>query len=146
MAAVSSSYSLPPCYPHCPPPFFLKKKQVISQLPGCHRNVFRYLMAFLRELLKFSEYNNVNAGGPAQHSSPNTPQTEALVSPWDSSCGLTLFYIPWSPSHMCLVPSVSLCPQGTFGLPLLPTPCSPCLSPSMIPTGLIPKQRTASPG
>ncbi|XP_015316907.1 inositol polyphosphate 5-phosphatase OCRL isoform X1 [Bos taurus] len=36
-------------------------RQVISQLPGCHRNVFRYLMAFLRELLKFSEYNNVNA-------------------------------------------------------------------------------------
>lgn len=36
-------------------------RQVISQLPRCHRNVFRYLMAFLRELLKFSEYNNVNA-------------------------------------------------------------------------------------
>lgn len=39
----------------------LFKKQVISQLPRCHRNVFRYLMAFLRELLKFSEYNNVSA-------------------------------------------------------------------------------------
>ncbi|XP_049622613.1 inositol polyphosphate 5-phosphatase OCRL [Suncus etruscus] len=36
-------------------------RQVISQLPRCHRNVFRYLMAFLRELLKFSEHNNVNA-------------------------------------------------------------------------------------
>ncbi|XP_006754715.1 PREDICTED: inositol polyphosphate 5-phosphatase OCRL-1 [Myotis davidii] len=36
-------------------------RQVISQLPRCHRNVFRYLMAFLRELLKFSEYNNVSA-------------------------------------------------------------------------------------
>ncbi|KAM4819124.1 inositol polyphosphate 5-phosphatase OCRL isoform 5-T5 [Thomomys bottae] len=36
-------------------------RQIISQLPRCHRNVFRYLMAFLRELLKFSEYNNVNA-------------------------------------------------------------------------------------
>lgn len=36
-------------------------RQVISQLPACHRNVFRYLMAFLRELLKFSEYNNVSA-------------------------------------------------------------------------------------
>uniref|UniRef100_A0A8C6C522 phosphoinositide 5-phosphatase n=1 Tax=Monodon monoceros TaxID=40151 RepID=A0A8C6C522_MONMO len=36
-------------------------RQVISQLPGCHRNVFRYLMAFLRELLKFTEYNNVSA-------------------------------------------------------------------------------------
>lgn len=35
-------------------------RQVISQLPRCHRNVFRYLMAFLRELLKFSEYNNVS--------------------------------------------------------------------------------------
>lgn len=39
----------------------LFNKQVISQLPRCHRNVFRYLMAFLRELLKFSDYNNVSA-------------------------------------------------------------------------------------
>ncbi|KAM5195597.1 inositol polyphosphate 5-phosphatase OCRL isoform 8-T8 [Hipposideros larvatus] len=36
-------------------------RQVISQLPRCHRNVFRYLMSFLRELIKFSEYNNVSA-------------------------------------------------------------------------------------
>ncbi|KYO45145.1 hypothetical protein Y1Q_0007432 [Alligator mississippiensis] len=36
-------------------------RQVISQLPRCHRNVFRYLMAFLRELLKYSEDNNVSA-------------------------------------------------------------------------------------
>uniref|UniRef100_A0ABI7W3K6 phosphoinositide 5-phosphatase n=1 Tax=Felis catus TaxID=9685 RepID=A0ABI7W3K6_FELCA len=35
-------------------------RQVISQLPRCHRNVFHYLMAFLRELLKFSKYNNVS--------------------------------------------------------------------------------------
>ncbi|XP_028923094.1 inositol polyphosphate 5-phosphatase OCRL isoform X1 [Ornithorhynchus anatinus] len=35
-------------------------RQVISQLPRCHRNVFRYLMAFLRELLKYSEDNNVS--------------------------------------------------------------------------------------
>uniref|UniRef100_A0A671N510 phosphoinositide 5-phosphatase n=1 Tax=Sinocyclocheilus anshuiensis TaxID=1608454 RepID=A0A671N510_9TELE len=36
-------------------------KQLISQLPRAHRNVFRYLMAFLRELLKCSIDNNLNA-------------------------------------------------------------------------------------
>ncbi|XP_071979267.1 inositol polyphosphate 5-phosphatase OCRL isoform X2 [Engystomops pustulosus] len=36
-------------------------RQVISQLPRCHRNVFRYLMSFLRELLKFTGDNNLNA-------------------------------------------------------------------------------------
>ncbi|KAH0513406.1 Inositol polyphosphate 5-phosphatase OCRL-1, partial [Microtus ochrogaster] len=41
--------------------FRYARHQVISQLPRCHRNVFRYLMAFLRELLKFSDYNNVSA-------------------------------------------------------------------------------------
>lgn len=35
--------------------------QVISQLPRCHRSVFRYLISFLRELLKYSEDNNVSA-------------------------------------------------------------------------------------
>ncbi|KAK1167474.1 inositol polyphosphate 5-phosphatase OCRL-like isoform X2 [Acipenser oxyrinchus oxyrinchus] len=36
-------------------------RQVISLLPRAHRNVFRYIMAFLRELLKYSEDNNLNA-------------------------------------------------------------------------------------
>uniref|UniRef100_A0A8B9TTU2 phosphoinositide 5-phosphatase n=1 Tax=Anas platyrhynchos TaxID=8839 RepID=A0A8B9TTU2_ANAPL len=36
-------------------------RQVISQLPRCHRSVFRYLMSFLRELLKYSDDNNVTA-------------------------------------------------------------------------------------
>ncbi|NXD86325.1 OCRL phosphatase, partial [Halcyon senegalensis] len=36
-------------------------RQVIFQLPRCHRNVFRYLMLFLRELLRYSEENNVTA-------------------------------------------------------------------------------------
>ncbi|XP_056347009.1 inositol polyphosphate 5-phosphatase OCRL isoform X2 [Oenanthe melanoleuca] len=36
-------------------------RQVILQLPSCHRNVFRYLMSFLRELLRYSEDNNVSA-------------------------------------------------------------------------------------
>ncbi|XP_053129728.1 inositol polyphosphate 5-phosphatase OCRL isoform X1 [Hemicordylus capensis] len=36
-------------------------RQVICQLPRSHRNVFRYLMGFLRELLKYSEGNNVGA-------------------------------------------------------------------------------------
>lgn len=35
--------------------------QVILQLPSCHRNVFRYLMSFLRELLRYSDDNNVSA-------------------------------------------------------------------------------------
>ncbi|XP_051486204.1 inositol polyphosphate 5-phosphatase OCRL isoform X2 [Apus apus] len=34
-------------------------RQVISQLPRCHRSVFHYLISFLRELLKHSEDNNV---------------------------------------------------------------------------------------
>lgn len=34
--------------------------QVIFQLPRCHRSVFRYLMSFLRELLRYSEDNNVS--------------------------------------------------------------------------------------
>uniref|UniRef100_A0A8C5X7J2 phosphoinositide 5-phosphatase n=1 Tax=Malurus cyaneus samueli TaxID=2593467 RepID=A0A8C5X7J2_9PASS len=36
-------------------------QQVILQLPSCHRNVFRYLMSFLRELLRYSEDSNVTA-------------------------------------------------------------------------------------
>ena len=36
-------------------------RQVISELPRCHRSVFRYLISFLRELLKYSEDNNVSA-------------------------------------------------------------------------------------
>ncbi|XP_041697916.2 inositol polyphosphate 5-phosphatase OCRL isoform X2 [Coregonus clupeaformis] len=36
-------------------------KQLISQLPRAHRNVFRYLMAFLKELLKYGHNNNLTA-------------------------------------------------------------------------------------
>ncbi|XP_054648548.1 inositol polyphosphate 5-phosphatase OCRL isoform X2 [Dunckerocampus dactyliophorus] len=36
-------------------------KQLISQLPRSHRNVFRYLMAFLKELLKHAHNNNLTA-------------------------------------------------------------------------------------
>lgn len=36
-------------------------KQLISQLPRAHRNVFRYLVAFLKELLKHSHNNNLTA-------------------------------------------------------------------------------------
>ncbi|NXT38803.1 OCRL phosphatase, partial [Pelecanoides urinatrix] len=35
-------------------------QQAIVQLPRCHRRVFWYLMSFLRELLKYSEDNNVS--------------------------------------------------------------------------------------
>ncbi|XP_054079798.1 type II inositol 1,4,5-trisphosphate 5-phosphatase isoform X2 [Rissa tridactyla] len=34
--------------------------QIISNLPGCHKNVFQYLMAFLRELLKNSGKNHLD--------------------------------------------------------------------------------------
>ncbi|XP_051877747.1 inositol polyphosphate 5-phosphatase OCRL isoform X2 [Pristis pectinata] len=34
---------------------------LISQLPRSHRNVFRYLMSFLRELLKYAEDNKLDA-------------------------------------------------------------------------------------
>ncbi|XP_069069092.1 inositol polyphosphate 5-phosphatase OCRL isoform X1 [Pleurodeles waltl] len=56
-------------------------KQVISQLPRCHRNVFRYLMAFLRELLKYTDDNNVNANMIA------TLFTSLLLRPSPSSIG-----------------------------------------------------------
>ncbi|XP_038632116.1 inositol polyphosphate 5-phosphatase OCRL isoform X1 [Scyliorhinus canicula] len=36
-------------------------RHLIDQLPRCHRNVFKYLMAFLRELLKHSEDNKLDA-------------------------------------------------------------------------------------
>ncbi|XP_057305735.1 inositol polyphosphate 5-phosphatase OCRL-like [Hydractinia symbiolongicarpus] len=36
-------------------------KQVVTQLPECHGNVFRYLTAFLRELLKQSAENKLDA-------------------------------------------------------------------------------------
>ncbi|XP_055499716.1 inositol polyphosphate 5-phosphatase OCRL isoform X1 [Leucoraja erinacea] len=36
-------------------------QHLISQLPRSHRNVFRYLMSFLRELLKYSEDNKLDA-------------------------------------------------------------------------------------
>ncbi|XP_041846141.1 inositol polyphosphate 5-phosphatase OCRL isoform X2 [Melanotaenia boesemani] len=36
-------------------------KQLISQLPRAHRNVFRYLIAFLKELLKHAHNNNLTA-------------------------------------------------------------------------------------
>lgn len=34
--------------------------QIISDLPVCHKNVFAYLMAFLRELLKNSGKNHLD--------------------------------------------------------------------------------------
>ncbi|XP_042196561.1 inositol polyphosphate 5-phosphatase OCRL isoform X1 [Callorhinchus milii] len=36
-------------------------KQLVAQLPRCHRNVFKYLMAFLQELLKYTEDNKLDA-------------------------------------------------------------------------------------
>uniref|UniRef100_A0A8C3JXN5 phosphoinositide 5-phosphatase n=1 Tax=Calidris pygmaea TaxID=425635 RepID=A0A8C3JXN5_9CHAR len=39
---------------------YLLSSQIISNLPGCHKNVFQYLMAFLRELLKNSGKNHLD--------------------------------------------------------------------------------------
>uniref|UniRef100_A0A8C9SHR9 phosphoinositide 5-phosphatase n=1 Tax=Scleropages formosus TaxID=113540 RepID=A0A8C9SHR9_SCLFO len=36
-------------------------RQVVSQLPGPHAEVFRYMMAFLKQLLKHSHSNNLSA-------------------------------------------------------------------------------------
>ncbi|XP_034037646.1 inositol polyphosphate 5-phosphatase OCRL isoform X2 [Thalassophryne amazonica] len=36
-------------------------KKLVTQLPRAHRNVFRYLMAFLKELLKHSQDNSLTA-------------------------------------------------------------------------------------
>ncbi|XP_066573847.1 type II inositol 1,4,5-trisphosphate 5-phosphatase isoform X2 [Amia ocellicauda] len=45
-------------------------KKVVSMLPLCHRNVFNYLTAFLRELLKNSAHNHLDAG-TLEHYSKN---------------------------------------------------------------------------
>ncbi|XP_060114249.1 type II inositol 1,4,5-trisphosphate 5-phosphatase [Heteronotia binoei] len=62
--------------------------QVISLLPKCHQNVFRYLIAFLRELLKHSGKNNLDVnilasifGGlllrlPPGHTKPGTVEKQ----------------------------------------------------------------------
>ncbi|XP_054658111.1 type II inositol 1,4,5-trisphosphate 5-phosphatase isoform X2 [Grus americana] len=39
---------------------YLLSSQIISNLPRCHKNVFEYLMAFLRELLKNSGKNHLD--------------------------------------------------------------------------------------
>ncbi|XP_030225503.1 type II inositol 1,4,5-trisphosphate 5-phosphatase isoform X1 [Gadus morhua] len=46
------------CLDCCSSPMLCKK--VISKLPQCHKNVFDYLAAFLRELLKNSEHNHLD--------------------------------------------------------------------------------------
>ncbi|XP_067862532.1 type II inositol 1,4,5-trisphosphate 5-phosphatase isoform X2 [Heptranchias perlo] len=39
---------------------YILSEQAVSMLPQCHKNVFNYLMAFLRELLKNAAYNNLD--------------------------------------------------------------------------------------
>uniref|UniRef100_A0ACB8FQZ7 Uncharacterized protein n=2 Tax=Sphaerodactylus townsendi TaxID=933632 RepID=A0ACB8FQZ7_9SAUR len=62
--------------------------QVISMLPRCHQNVFRYLVAFLRELLRHTGKNHLDVnilgsifGGlllrpPPGHSKPSTAEKQ----------------------------------------------------------------------
>ncbi|XP_043117095.1 type II inositol 1,4,5-trisphosphate 5-phosphatase isoform X4 [Puntigrus tetrazona] len=40
--------------------FRYAKKQIISMLPQCHKNVFNYLTAFLQEMLKHSAHNRLD--------------------------------------------------------------------------------------
>ncbi|XP_067389802.1 type II inositol 1,4,5-trisphosphate 5-phosphatase isoform X2 [Emydura macquarii macquarii] len=40
---------------------YVLSSQIVSMLPTCHKNVFNYLMAFLRELLKNSGKNHLDA-------------------------------------------------------------------------------------
>ncbi|KAM7138739.1 type II inositol 1,4,5-trisphosphate 5-phosphatase isoform 3-T5 [Macrochelys suwanniensis] len=65
---------------------YTSSSQVVSMLPICHKNVFNYLMAFLRELLKNSEKNHLDVnilasifGGlllrpPPQHANPDVTE------------------------------------------------------------------------
>ncbi|XP_053397394.1 inositol polyphosphate 5-phosphatase OCRL-like [Mercenaria mercenaria] len=39
---------------------YLLCKQVVSKVPDCHRNVFKYLCAFLRQLLEEAKFNNLD--------------------------------------------------------------------------------------
>ncbi|XP_054855269.1 type II inositol 1,4,5-trisphosphate 5-phosphatase [Eublepharis macularius] len=62
--------------------------QVVAMLPKCHQNVFRYLVAFLRELLKYSGKNHLDVnilatifGGllvrpPSGHTKPGTAEKQ----------------------------------------------------------------------
>ncbi|XP_058051479.1 type II inositol 1,4,5-trisphosphate 5-phosphatase isoform X3 [Ahaetulla prasina] len=62
--------------------------QVVSMLPECHKNVFNYLMAFLRELLQHSEKNHLDGHvlasvfgpvllrPPPGHPAPNTVEKQ----------------------------------------------------------------------
>uniref|UniRef100_A0A8C4YVB3 phosphoinositide 5-phosphatase n=1 Tax=Gopherus evgoodei TaxID=1825980 RepID=A0A8C4YVB3_9SAUR len=70
---------------HCANSYTLSR-QVVSMLPMCHKNVFNYLMAFLRELLKNSGKNHLDVnilasifGGlllrpPPQHPAPDVAE------------------------------------------------------------------------
>ncbi|XP_019403463.1 PREDICTED: type II inositol 1,4,5-trisphosphate 5-phosphatase isoform X4 [Crocodylus porosus] len=58
-------------------------RQIVSKLPECHKNVFKYLMAFLRELLKNSGKNRLDAnilasifGGLLLHPPPSQPKPD----------------------------------------------------------------------
>ncbi|XP_014463409.1 type II inositol 1,4,5-trisphosphate 5-phosphatase isoform X1 [Alligator mississippiensis] len=58
-------------------------RQIISRLPECHKNVFKYLMAFLRELLKNSGKNHLDTnilasifGGLLLHPPPGQPKPD----------------------------------------------------------------------
>ncbi|XP_062996870.1 type II inositol 1,4,5-trisphosphate 5-phosphatase [Elgaria multicarinata webbii] len=60
---------------------YVLSSQVVSMLPKCHKNVFKYLMAFLRELLQHSGENHLDVnilasifGGILLHAPPGHPK------------------------------------------------------------------------
>nr|XP_020656276.1 type II inositol 1,4,5-trisphosphate 5-phosphatase isoform X1 [Pogona vitticeps] len=61
---------------------YLLSSRVVSVLPKCHKNVFSYLMAFLRELLQHSSKNRLDVhilaslfGGLLLHPPPGLPKS-----------------------------------------------------------------------
>lgn len=74
--------------------FFVYNWQLISQLPRAHRNVFRYLMAFLKELLKHSHNNNLTAsliGMKQIHKVSRKFKSSILWNIWGVSSGMWEF-------------------------------------------------------
>ena len=107
--------------------------QVIFQLPRCHRSVFRYLMSFLRELLKYSEDNNVSVAmigkrvvAPLRSCRPpwgRTPSWHRAASPflagnWFCLCSRPVLQPPPAPSTQPDGEADSAGPPACHQLPL----------------------------
>uniref|UniRef100_A0A8C4ZMP3 phosphoinositide 5-phosphatase n=1 Tax=Gadus morhua TaxID=8049 RepID=A0A8C4ZMP3_GADMO len=72
------------CLDCCSSPMLCKK--VISKLPQCHKNVFDYLAAFLRELLKNSEHNHLDVNILGENGRNSTAAGQNLYSLYRLFC------------------------------------------------------------